>query len=178
MNRQQLVDAVGERLGDRRAAAVAVEAVLDTVTAALAEGERVAIFGFGVFEKVDRAARTARNPSTGGTVDVPATAVPRFRPGQALKDAVNGRSSGTGRSAPARARAVPASDPDAEPSTSATTGRAAEPGRSSKGAKPDKAGKPGKTGKPGKAGKTSKSGSGKSGKGASDGGAKGKKTKK
>ena len=93
MNKQQLVDAVGERLGDRKAAAVAVEAVLDTVTGALAEGERVSIFGFGVFEKVDRAARTARNPSTGGTVQVPATSVPRFRAGQALKDAVNGRSS-------------------------------------------------------------------------------------
>ena len=93
MNRQQLVDAVGERLGDRRTAAAAVEAVLDTVTAALADGERVALFGFGVFEKVDRAARTARNPSTGGTVQVPATSVPRFRAGQALKDAVNGRSS-------------------------------------------------------------------------------------
>lgn len=93
MNKQQLVDAVGERLGDRKTAAVAVEAVLETVTGALAEGERVSLFGFGVFEKVDRAARTARNPSTGGTVEVPATSVPRFRAGQALKDAVSGRSS-------------------------------------------------------------------------------------
>jgi DNA-binding protein HU-beta len=92
MNKQQLVDAVGERLGDRKTAATAVEAVLDTVSGALADGERVSLFGFGVFEKVDRAARTARNPSTGGTVQVPATSVPRFRPGQALKDAVNGRS--------------------------------------------------------------------------------------
>jgi DNA-binding protein HU-beta len=66
--------------------------VLDTVTGTLAEGERVSIFGFGVFETVDRAARTARNPSTGGTVQVPAMSVPRFRPGQALKDAVSGRS--------------------------------------------------------------------------------------
>ena len=99
MNRQQLVDAVGERLGDRKTAAVAVEAVLDTVTTAITAGERVALFGFGVFEKVDRSARTARNPSTGGTVEVPATSVPRFRPGQALKDAVNGRTTGTRRAA-------------------------------------------------------------------------------
>ena len=98
MNKQQLVDAVGERLGDRRTAATAVDAVLDTLTTSMAEGERVALFGFGVFEKVDRAARTARNPATGGTVDVPATSVPRFRPGQALKDAVNGRAPGTARS--------------------------------------------------------------------------------
>ena len=97
MNKQQLIDAVGERLGDRRTAATAVDAVLDTQTTSMAEGERVALFGFGVFEKVDRAARTARNPSTGGTVDVPATSVPRFRPGQALKDAVNGRAPGTAR---------------------------------------------------------------------------------
>jgi DNA-binding protein HU-beta len=93
MNKQQLVDAVGERLGDRKTAATAVEAVLDTVSGALADGERVSLFGFGVFEKVDRAARTARNPSTGATVQVAATSVPRFRPGQALKDAVNGRAS-------------------------------------------------------------------------------------
>jgi DNA-binding protein HU-beta len=95
MNKQQLVDAVGERLGDRKTAATAVDAVLSTVSGALAEGERVSLFGFGVFEKVDRAARTARNPSTGGTVQVPATSVPRFRAGQALKDAVNGGSSRT-----------------------------------------------------------------------------------
>ena len=93
MNKQQLVDAVGERLGDRKTAATAVDAVLATVSGALADGERVSLFGFGVFEKVERAARTARNPSTGGTVQVPATSVPRFRAGQALKDAVNGGSS-------------------------------------------------------------------------------------
>jgi DNA-binding protein HU-beta len=106
MNRQQLVDAVGERLGDRRTAAAAVEAVLETVSGALAEGEKVSIFGFGVFEKVDRAARTARNPATGAAVQVPATSVPRFRPGQALKDAVGGRSSGRAAPAPAPAAAA------------------------------------------------------------------------
>ena len=126
MNKQQLVDAVGERLGDRKTAATAVEAVLSTVSGALADGERVSLFGFGVFEKVDRPARTARNPSTGGTVQVPATSVPRFRAGQALKDAVNGgsrqaarRSSGTAaapaeqpkdkaEAAPAKSKAAPA----------------------------------------------------------------------
>ena len=108
MNRQQLVDAVGERLGDRRTAAAAVEAVLETVSGALAEGEKVSIFGFGVFEKVDRAARTARNPATGAVVQVAATSVPRFRPGQALKDAVSGRPSG-------RAARVPAAAPAAAP---------------------------------------------------------------
>ena len=106
MNRQQLVDAVGERLdGDRRTAAAAVEAVRETVSGALAEGEKVSIFGFGVFEKVDRAARTARNPATGAAVQVPATSVPRFRPGQALKDAVSGRPSGGAARVPSAAPA-------------------------------------------------------------------------
>ena len=112
MNRQQLVDAVGERLGDRRTAAAAVEAVLETVSGALAEGEKVSIFGFGVFEKVDRAARTARNPATGAAVQVPATSVPRFRPGQALKDAVSGRPSGGAARVPSAAPApAPAETP-------------------------------------------------------------------
>ena len=124
MNRTELVDAVGERLGDRRTAAVAVEAVLDAVTTALADGEKVSLFGFGVFEKVDRAARTARNPATGGTVEVPATAVPRFRPGQALKDAVNGRSSVAAQrrataSGAAVTRAVGAKADSTEPSAKA-----------------------------------------------------------
>ena len=110
MNKQQLVDAVGERLGDRKTAATAVDAVLSTVSGALADGERVSLFGFGVFEKVDRAARTARNPSTGGTVQVPATSVPRFRAGQALKDAVNG-----GTSRPARRATAAAAPAEAAP---------------------------------------------------------------
>ena len=133
MNKQQLVDAVGERLGDRRTAAAAVDAVLDTVTGALADGERVALFGFGVFERVERAARTARNPSTGGTVEVPATAVPRFRPGQGLKDAVGGGSSRARRSTPA----APAA---AEAGTNAKADKASKAEKTEKGGgKADKA---------------------------------------
>ena len=128
MNRQQLVDAVGERLGDRKAAAAAVEAVLETVTGALAQGERVSIFGFGVFEKVDRAARTARNPATGGTVDVPATSVPRFRPGQALKDAVSGRS---------RADRAPRTAPGAPEAPAEPPAKPTKPAKAAKAAKPD-----------------------------------------
>ena len=90
MNKQQLVDAVGEHLGDRRTAATAVDAVLDTLTTALSDGERVALFGFGVFEKVDRAARTARNPGTGAVVKVKKTSVPKFRPGTGFKEVVSG----------------------------------------------------------------------------------------
>ena len=90
MNKDQLVDAVAEPLGDRRTAAVAVDAVLAAVQRAVAAGEKVSLFGFGVFEKADRAARSARNPATGAPVSVAATSVPRFRAGQSFKDVVSG----------------------------------------------------------------------------------------
>ena len=65
MNKADLIEALAERLGDKKAATAAVEAVVDTVTRAVVKGEKVAIAGFGVFERVERAARTARNPATG-----------------------------------------------------------------------------------------------------------------
>ena len=90
MNKSELVESIAERLGDRRRAGAAVEAVLDTIMRSLAAGEKVALSGFGVFEKVDRAARTARNPATGAPVTLAATSVPRFRAGQVLKAVVSG----------------------------------------------------------------------------------------
>jgi DNA-binding protein HU-beta len=64
--------------------------VIDTVTRAVASGERVAITGFGVFEKVVRPARTGRNPRTGATVKIKKTTVPKFKAGQSFKDVVSG----------------------------------------------------------------------------------------
>ncbi|MFJ6213153.1 HU family DNA-binding protein [Streptomyces sp. NPDC092296] len=90
MNKAQLVEAVAEQLGGRRAAAEAVDAVLDTVVRAVVAGDRVSVTGFGTFEKVDRSARFARNPQTGEKVRVKKTSVPRFRPGQGFKDLVSG----------------------------------------------------------------------------------------
>jgi len=90
MNKAQLVEAVAEQLGGRRAAAEAVDAVLDTIVRAVTAGETVMVTGFGTFEKVDRQARVARNPQTGERVKVKKTAVPRFRPGQGFKDLVSG----------------------------------------------------------------------------------------
>jgi DNA-binding protein HU-beta len=90
VNKAQLVEAVAEQLGGRRAAAEAVDAVLDTIVRAVTAGDRVSVTGFGTFEKVDRAARFARNPQTGDRVKVKKTAVPRFRPGQGFKDLVSG----------------------------------------------------------------------------------------
>jgi DNA-binding protein HU-beta len=91
VNRADLIDAIRDRLGaDKKTAENAVDAVLDTIQRAVAAGERVAITGFGVFEKVDRAARTGRNPRTGETVKVKKTSVPKFRPGTQFKGVVSG----------------------------------------------------------------------------------------
>lgn len=65
-----------------------VDFVFDTITSALKKGDEVSIAGFGAFVVKARKARTARNPRTGALVQVPATHVPRFKAGKALKDAV------------------------------------------------------------------------------------------
>jgi DNA-binding protein HU-beta len=91
VNRAELIDAIRDRLGvDKRAAEHAVDAVLDTIQRAVAQGEKVALTGFGVFERVDRAARTGRNPRTGETVKVKKTSVPKFRAGSQFKGVVSG----------------------------------------------------------------------------------------
>ena len=90
MNKAQLIEKVSSQLGSRKAAGDAVEAVVDTITRAVASGEKVAISGFGVFEKVARPARTGRNPRTGETVKIKKTSVPKFKPGQGFKDVVSG----------------------------------------------------------------------------------------
>ena len=90
MNKAQLIDRLSTQLGSKKAATDAVEAVIDTVTRAVASGEKVAITGFGVFEKVARPARTGRNPRTGETVKIKKTSVPKFKPGQSFKDVVSG----------------------------------------------------------------------------------------
>jgi DNA-binding protein HU-beta len=90
MNKRDLIDAVSVRLGDKRSATEAVNAVLETIQSAVAAGDKVAITGFGVFEKSERPARTARNPATGATVQVPKSSVPKFRAGTDFKALVNG----------------------------------------------------------------------------------------
>jgi len=85
-----MVDKLSAQLGGKKAAGDAVDAVIDTITRAVASGERVAITGFGVFEKVARPARTGRNPRTGATVKIKKTTVPKFKAGQSFKDVVSG----------------------------------------------------------------------------------------
>jgi DNA-binding protein HU-beta len=90
MNKRDLIDAISGQLGSKSAATDAVNAMLDTIQDTVAKGDKVAITGFGVFEKSERPARTARNPATGATIKVPATSVPKFRAGADFKAAVNG----------------------------------------------------------------------------------------
>jgi DNA-binding protein HU-beta len=90
MNKRDLIDAISGQIGDKKTATEAVNAVLDTIQATVARGDKVAITGFGVFEKSDRPARTARNPATGATIRVPRTSVPKFRAGADFKAVVSG----------------------------------------------------------------------------------------
>ena len=73
---------------DEHDAEKAVNAVIACIGDALASGDKIQIAGFGTFEVRERAAKTARNPRTGETIDVPACKVPAFKAGSALKDAV------------------------------------------------------------------------------------------
>lgn len=88
MNKAELIEALAARLGDKKAATAALDAVLAEVQQAVTKGDRVAITGFGVFEKRVRGARTARNPRTGEAVKVKKTSVPAFRAGAGFKDMV------------------------------------------------------------------------------------------
>ncbi|WP_019876396.1 HU family DNA-binding protein [Sporichthya polymorpha] len=91
MNKTQLIDELATRFsGNKKAASQALDAVVDTITRAVARGEKVGITGFGVFEKVERPARIARNPATGAQVKVKKTSVPRFKAGTGFKDVVSG----------------------------------------------------------------------------------------
>lgn len=90
-NKAQFIELLAQRLdGDKKKAQIALDAVIDTVYANIAKGERVVLTGFGVFEKRDRAARTARNPATGAAVKVKKTSVPAFRAGAEFKAITSG----------------------------------------------------------------------------------------
>jgi DNA-binding protein HU-beta len=91
MNKRDLIDAISGRIGDKKTATEAVNAVLDTIQKTVASGDKVSITGFGVFEKQVRPARTARNPATGAAVKVPKTSVPKFRAGADFKAVVNAK---------------------------------------------------------------------------------------
>lgn len=90
MNKSQLAEsiAVQSQLSKAQAEA-AINALIESVTQALKNGEAVTILGFGTFEARNRAGRTGRNPQTGEAIEIAASIVPAFKPGKALKDALS-----------------------------------------------------------------------------------------
>ena len=89
MNKTELIAAVAEKTDlSKKDADAAVSAVLGAITDALKAGDKVQLVGFGTFEVRNRAAKQGRNPRTGETMTVPASKVPAFKAGKALKDAV------------------------------------------------------------------------------------------
>jgi DNA-binding protein HU-beta len=91
VNKSELIDALAAQLqGSKKDATTAVESVLDHITRSVVAGDKVALAGFGTFQKVARKARTARNPLTGAAVKVKATHVIKFKPAVQLKEVVSG----------------------------------------------------------------------------------------
>ncbi|HEX6990202.1 MAG TPA: HU family DNA-binding protein [Bacillota bacterium] len=89
MNKAELINRVAEKTGlTKKETEKAVNAVVETIEQALATGEKVSLVGFGTFEVRSRRARTGRNPQTGESISIPASKVPAFRPGKALKERV------------------------------------------------------------------------------------------
>ena len=91
MNKAELVSSVAEKADlTKKEAERVVNAVFASVEEALAKGDKVQLVGFGTFEVREREARKGRNPQTGQEISIPATKVPAFKAGKALKDSVNG----------------------------------------------------------------------------------------
>ncbi|SDL66295.1 HU family DNA-binding protein [Sediminibacillus halophilus] len=89
MNKTELINTVAERSDlSKKDATKAVDAVFESIMDSLKDGEKVQLIGFGNFEVRERAARKGRNPQTGDEIEIPASKVPAFKPGKALKDNV------------------------------------------------------------------------------------------
>ena len=89
MNKSELIAAIANSADlSKKDAEKAVAAFFDSITDALKKGDKVTLIGFGTFEAKKRAARTGKNPQTGAAIKIPATTVPSFKAGKALKDAL------------------------------------------------------------------------------------------
>jgi DNA-binding protein HU-beta len=131
MNKAELVAAVAQRTDSSPTEARKhVDAVLEEIVAGVSAGERVALIGFGTFDSTTRAARTARNPRTGASVEVPAAVVPRFRTGAKFKAKV----AGSDGAKQARAAAAASSTP---PKRAGAVAPAEEPAATKDGKKSD-----------------------------------------
>ena len=90
MNKSELIDHIAQQADMSKAAASrALEAAIDAITDALKNGDSVSLVGFGTFVATEREARTGRTPRTGDAIKIDRAKVPKFRPGKALKDALN-----------------------------------------------------------------------------------------
>ncbi|MEI6734831.1 MAG: HU family DNA-binding protein [Comamonadaceae bacterium] len=90
MNKTELIEHIATKADISKAAANrALEAVIDAVKTTLKKGNDVSLVGFGTFAVTKRAARVGRNPRTGAAIKIKAAKIPKFRPGKALKDALN-----------------------------------------------------------------------------------------
>ncbi|MBE7049972.1 MAG: HU family DNA-binding protein [Clostridia bacterium] len=89
MKKSDLIAKIAEKAElSKKDAEKALNAFIDSVTDALVDGDKVVLVGFGSFETKKRAARKGKNPQTGAEINIPATTVPTFKVGKALKDAV------------------------------------------------------------------------------------------
>ena len=89
MNKTELIAQIAEKAGlSTKDAEKALNATVDVITEALAQGDKVQLVGFGGFETKKREARMGRNPKTKETIEIPASRVPVFKAGKALKDKV------------------------------------------------------------------------------------------
>ncbi|MDE0422154.1 MAG: HU family DNA-binding protein [Gammaproteobacteria bacterium] len=90
MNKAELTDAIADEADISKASAArALDAALSTIQGSLQNGEPVVLVGFGTFSVRERGARTGRNPRTGENIEIAAAKLPAFKPGKALKDALN-----------------------------------------------------------------------------------------
>jgi len=90
VNKSELIEAIAASADIPKAAASrALDAMVESVTESLKQGDTVSLVGFGTFSVKERAARTGRNPQTGEPIQISAAKVPAFKAGKALKDAVN-----------------------------------------------------------------------------------------
>lgn len=91
MNKTELIAAVAEKTGlSKKDSDAAIAAVVDAITESLVQGEKVQLVGFGSFEVKARSARMGRNPHTKEPIEIPASRIPVFKAGKALKDTVAG----------------------------------------------------------------------------------------
>ena len=90
MNKAELINADAEKAGlSKKDTETVVNATIDVIAGTLADGDKVQLVGFGAFEVKSRAERTGRNPKTKEEIKIPASKVPVFKPGKALKDTVS-----------------------------------------------------------------------------------------